>query len=82
VRKLYAGQPFAYPEIKMVQRARADANEYVVFTQFGVGSVFVLEDFGSTEFVNADGFHGFPPNGEVAQIGITNAAATLSPILP
>jgi hypothetical protein len=57
VRELDAREPFANPQIKMVQRAGANANENVVFAQFRIGSIFVLEDLGSTEFVNADGFH-------------------------
>jgi hypothetical protein len=41
VRELDAREPFANPEIKMVQRAGANANENVVFAQFGIGSIFV-----------------------------------------
>jgi hypothetical protein len=58
VRELNAGQSFTDPEIKMVECTGANANQNMVFTQLGLGSVFILQDLGSTEFVNADGFHG------------------------
>jgi len=30
----------------------------VLFAEFGIGNVFVIEDFGTTKLVDADGFHG------------------------
>ena len=38
-----------------------DANEDLVFAQLGIGHIFVLENFRSTEFMNANGFHGLLP---------------------
>ena len=61
VRQLHTRQSFAHPEIKMVQRAGANANEDMIFAQFGIGCVFVLKDFGTAKFVNANGFHRAAP---------------------
>src|SRR5947209_19461832 len=58
VRQVNSGQSFAHPEVEVVQRASADADEDLIFTRFGIGNVFVGEDFGSTELMNANGLHG------------------------
>ena len=58
VRQVNAGQAFAHEEVEVVQRAGADTDEDLIFTWFGIGNVFVGEDFGSTELMNANGFHG------------------------
>src|SRR5690348_10081049 len=43
----------------MIHGASAHADEDLVFAELGIGSVFVAQDFGTTKFVNADGFHDF-----------------------
>src|SRR5260370_41293760 len=60
VRQVHAGQAFAHTQVEVVQRASADADEDLIFTRLGIGDVLVHEDFGSTELVNADDFHGAP----------------------
>ena len=41
----------------MIQRAGAHAHQHLIFARLCVGNVFVGEDFRSTKFMNADGFH-------------------------
>jgi hypothetical protein len=60
VREVNAGQASTYPDVEVVQGARAHAYEDLIFTRLGIGDVFVGEDFGSTELMNANGFHGTP----------------------
>jgi hypothetical protein len=42
----------------MVQRARAHADEDLIFARLGIADVFICENFRSTELMNANGFHG------------------------
>ena len=60
VRQIYAGQPLAHPDVEMVQSAGSNADEDLIFARPGIGDVFVGEDFGTTELMNADGFHEAP----------------------
>src|SRR6202158_3391232 len=46
----------------MVQRASADTDEDLVLARLRIGNFFVGEDFGSTELMNANGFHGHSCN--------------------
>src|ERR1700687_4005638 len=46
----------------MVQRASADTDEDLVLARLRIGNFFVGEDFGSTELMNAHGFHGHSCN--------------------
>jgi len=57
MRQLHPGQSFAYPQIKMVQRAGANSNQHVVLAQDGIRHLFVLQDLRPTELMNADCFH-------------------------
>jgi hypothetical protein len=41
----------------VVQSASLDANEDLVLTRLGVGYIFVAQNFRTTEFVDANGFH-------------------------
>ena len=61
VGQLDTGQPFANPEVQMVQRAGLDANEHLILAGLGVGYVLVAENFRTPELVNADGFHNGNP---------------------
>ncbi len=58
VRQLDAGKSFANPQVEVVESAGANADEDVVFAQDWIGDLFVPEDFRSTEFMHANGFHG------------------------
>jgi hypothetical protein len=42
----------------MVQGARPHTDEDLILARLGIGDVFVGEDFGPTELVNANSFHG------------------------
>ena len=57
VRQLDAGQSLAHPQVEVIQRAGADADEHMILAQLGIGNVFVFQNFGTTKFMNADGFH-------------------------
>ena len=57
VRQRDAAQPAAHPQIKMIQRAGAHANEDVIFAQNGIRRVFILKNFRTAEFMNANRFH-------------------------
>ena len=61
MRQVDAGEALPHPNIEMVERACADADEDLIFARLGVGDGLVLEDFRATELVNADGFHGGAP---------------------
>src|SRR5581483_5987255 len=56
-RELDPRNAFANPEIKMVQRTGFHLNQHVVFTKLRLGNIFVLQDLGTAELMNADGFH-------------------------
>ena len=58
MRQVYAGQALAHEEVKVVQSAGPHADEDLVFARLGIGNVFVGENFGPTELMNANGFHG------------------------
>ena len=60
VRQVDPRQAFTHPDVKMVQRASSHPYEDLIFSRPGIGDVFVSEDFGSTELMNANGFHGAP----------------------
>ena len=57
VRQLHSGQAFADPQIDMVQGTGLDADENLVLPGLGVGNIFVAQNFRTTEFVDANGFH-------------------------
>src|SRR5208282_111312 len=57
VRQLHPRQSLAHPDIEMVERAGPHPNQHLIFTRLGIGHVFVSEDFGTTELMNANGFH-------------------------
>src|ERR1700678_77376 len=57
VRQCYPAQPAAYPEIKMVQGACTYTNQDMVLAQNRIGSVFILENFRTSELMNANCFH-------------------------
>ena len=54
---LTPGRPFADPDVEMVERARFHAHEHLIFARLRIGNVFVGENFGPTELMNANGFH-------------------------
>jgi hypothetical protein len=58
VRQVYSGETFPDPDIEMVHGAGADPDQNLVLSGTGIGDFFVGEDFGSTELMDADGFHG------------------------
>jgi hypothetical protein len=51
-------QTLADPKIDVVESAGFDANQNLVLPWLGIGNVFVAQDFRTTEFMDADGFHG------------------------
>ena len=53
----YSGQPFADPKIQVIQGAGSDADQHLVLARIRVRDLFVAQNF-TTEFVDADGFHG------------------------
>jgi hypothetical protein len=57
VRQLHAGQSFANPDVEMIERAGLHADQHFVFARLRIGDVFVGQDFGATELMDADGFH-------------------------
>jgi hypothetical protein len=57
VRQVNSRQSFAHPEVEVVQGACPHADEDLIFTRLGIGDIFVGEDFGSTELMNANGLH-------------------------
>ncbi len=57
VRQGHSGQTFADPEIDMVQGAGLDADQNLVLARLGIGHIFVAQNFRTTEFMDADGFH-------------------------
>src|ERR1700730_16006531 len=57
MRQRHTGQTLANPQIDMVQCAGFDADKNLVLTRLGVGDVLVTQNFGTTEFVDTDGFH-------------------------
>ena len=60
VRQLHSGQTFADPQIDVVQGAGFDPDENLVPARLGIGHIFVAQNFRTTEFMDADGFHGPP----------------------
>ena len=58
VRQFHARQSFANPDVEVVERAGLDAHQHLIFARLRVGDVFVGQNFGTTELMNADGFHG------------------------
>ena len=68
VRQVHAGQALAHPEVEMVQGAGAHADQNLVFARLGIGNVFVGENFGSTELMNANGFHEAPKSQSVRTV--------------
>jgi hypothetical protein len=52
-----AGKPAADPQVEVVERAAADADEDFAGAEFGFGCVGVAEDFGTAVVVEEDGFH-------------------------
>ena len=58
VRQADPGQAFPDPHIDVVQRASLDPNQNLVLARLGIGHIFVAQNFRTTEFVDADGFHG------------------------
>ena len=53
----HATQAPTRPQIQMIQRAGANADQNVIFAQNGIGRVFVLKNFRTTEFMNPNRFH-------------------------
>jgi hypothetical protein len=64
VRQLHARQPFAYPEIEMIERTSPDTYEHVVLAQFRSGHVFIPENFGTAELMDANSLHGLLQKGD------------------
>src|SRR5208282_21865 len=75
VRQVHARETFAHPDVEVVQSAGAHANEYLIFARFGVGDIFVSEDFRTTELMDANGFHGALLGVQAAEI-LTLQAST------
>jgi hypothetical protein len=50
-------EPLADPQVEMVQGASLDANEDLVLARFRIWNFFVVQNFGTTKFVNDGGFH-------------------------
>src|SRR5579863_1781367 len=57
MRQVHARQSFAHPHIEMIQGASAHPHQHFIFSRLGIGHVFVSENFGPTELMNANGFH-------------------------
>ena len=57
VRQFHAGQSLAHPDIEMVERAGPHPDQDLIFARLRIGDVFVLQNFGATELMEADGFH-------------------------
>ena len=57
VRQLYPWQSLAHPKVEVIHGTGFDADEYLVLARLRVGNIFVAQDFRTTKFVNADGFH-------------------------
>ena len=57
VRQFHAGQSLAHPHIEMIERARLHSHQHLIFARLRIGNVFIHQDFGSAELMNADGFH-------------------------
>ena len=50
-------QPAPLPEIEMVERARAHADEHLARREHRIRRVLVAEDVGPAVLMEADGFH-------------------------
>ena len=57
MRQLYPWQSLAHPKVEVIHGTGFDADEYLVLARLRVGNIFVAQDFRTTKFVNADGFH-------------------------
>ena len=58
MRQVHARQALTHPNVEMVHGAGSDSDQNLVLARPGIRDIFVGEDFGSTEFMDADGFHG------------------------
>jgi hypothetical protein len=59
VREFDARKTLTYPEIKMVQGASANPDEDVILAELRIRGIFVTKNFGTTKFMDANGFHGW-----------------------
>ena len=59
--RLHTRQTSAHPQVKMVQRTGAHADQNLVLAQDGIGGVFVFENFRAAELMNANRFHRLVP---------------------
>ena len=57
MRQVDSRQSLPHKNIEVIQSARSSTDQDLIFTRLGIGHVFVGENFGSTELMNADGFH-------------------------
>src|ERR1700674_457004 len=57
MRQVHARQSLAYPNVEMVHRASSDPDQNLVLARLRVGDVFVAENFRTSKFVDANGFH-------------------------
>jgi xanthine dehydrogenase accessory factor len=56
--QIHPGQTFSDPEVEMVHGTGFDPHQNLIFSQLGIGNIFIPENFRATEFVEANGFHG------------------------
>src|SRR5205823_4127525 len=59
VRQLYSWQPFAHPQIQVIQRAGTHANQHLIFAKLRVRHILVAQDLRPAKLVEADCFHVF-----------------------
>ena len=59
-RELHVGKTAALPDVEMIQRARAHADEHVARFELGLGSIFEAQHVGTAVLVETNGFHRWP----------------------
>ena len=81
-RQLNAGNALADPEVEVVEGAGFHLDKHLVLTQLGFGDVFVLEDLGTAEFMNANRFHcALLANGKLYHVKTGSGSEVVTPVI-
>ena len=77
VRQFDAGQALTYPEVEVVHCASLDADQNLILARLRIRNIFVAQNLGTTEFMEANGFHEQPSRTKLSQEAVSAWADVL-----